>query len=213
MVNQGILRDKVKKFLIEEIRRGNLQINKTINLAALSRKLGISVTPIREALSQLEESQIIKAVPNRGFIVSELSVEEARDLYETISQLEILALENSDFDADLIEQLVRQQLKLQQTHTAKTRLKERFVFHDLLVANCKNKVLVQLLDRLKARILFYEQILVNDASFYENSDNQNDGIIRAIEENNVPTAALILKMNWMVILEYLERQLSKEKAR
>lgn len=207
MMNNGVLRDKVKKFLIAEIHNGNLQINKTINLAALSRKLDVSVTPIREALSQLEESQIIKAIPNRGFIVQELSIAEAKDLYETISQLEILALENSVFDSEQTQKLRTQQLKLQQAHTAKVRLKERFTFHDLLIENCRNKVLVQLLNRLKARILFYEQLLVNDASFYENTDNQNEGIIRAIEENNVPTAALILKMNWMVILEYLEKQL------
>lgn len=213
MNHQSILRDRVKKFLIQEIHQGNLEINKTINLAALSRKLKISVTPIREALSQLEESQIIKAIPNRGFIVQELSVAEAKDLYETISQLEILALENSVFDQVVTEKLRRQQLMLQQAHTAKIRLKERFIFHDTLIEQCQNKVLVQLLNRLMARVLFYEQLLVNDASFYENVDNQNEGIIRAIEENNVPTAALILKMNWMVILEYLEGQLTKEKAR
>ena len=97
MGNAAILRDQVKDFILKEMQKGGLSVGKTINLAALSRKLGISVTPIREALSQLEESQIIKAVPNRGFVVAELHLKEAQDLYATVSQLEVMALENSTY--------------------------------------------------------------------------------------------------------------------
>ena len=203
-----MLRDRVKEYLLEQIRKNNLQVGKVINLAALARETDISVTPIREALSQLEESQIIQSVPNRGFIVPELTMKEARDLYETVSQLEIIALESSEINAKLIEKLRKQQLRLQQSHTPITRLDQRFKFHDLLVENCSNKVLINILDKLKSRIRFYEYILVKEASFYENSDNQNEGIIRALEENNVPTAVLILKMNWMMVLQYIEKRLS-----
>ena len=88
-----MLRDQVKEHLLDQIQKNNLKVGRTINLAAMARQIGISVTPIREALSQLEESQVIKSVPNRGFIVPELTINEARNLYETVSQLEILALE------------------------------------------------------------------------------------------------------------------------
>ncbi len=203
-----MLRDTVKEFLLEQIQKNELKVGKTINLASLARKTNISVTPIREALSQLEESQIIRSVPNRGFIVPELTLKEAKDLYETVSQLEIIALENSEIDLKQIEKLKKQQLKLQQSHTADARLRERFKFHDLLVTNCQNTVLLHILTKLKSRIRFYEHILVKEASFYENSDNQNEGVIRSLEENNVPTAALILKMNWMMVLQYLEKRLT-----
>lgn len=204
-----MLRDQVKDYLLDQIQKNKLEIGKTINLAALARETNISVTPIREALSQLEESQIIKAVPNRGFIVPQLTSNEAKDLYETVSQLEILALESSKFDVKQVSRLKKQQIRLQQAHTHTVRLNERFRFHELLVENCTNKVLLHTLEKLTSRIRFYEFILVKDASFYENSDNQNEGIIRAIEEHNVPTATLILKMNWMIILQYVEKQLAK----
>jgi DNA-binding GntR family transcriptional regulator len=203
-----MLRDRIKEYLLEQIQKNKLEVGKTINLAALSRETDISVTPIREALSQLEESQIIKSVPNRGFIVPELTISEAKDLYETVSQLEILALESTEIDIKQIDKLRKQQIRLQQSHTHNTRLNARFKFHDLLVENCSNKVLVHILGKLKSRIRFYEHILVNEAAFYENSDNQNEGVIRALEENNVPTAALILKMNWMMVLQYLEKRFS-----
>lgn len=167
----------------------------------------MSVTPIREALSQLEQSRILEAIPNRGFMVPELTLKEAKDLYGTMAELEVLALEHSSFDTRLLDALRYEQLNLQQTHTPSARLASRIKFHHLLLRNCANSILVQILRDLEARILFYEQVLIIDASFYEQIDNQNEAIIRAIEEDNVPTAALILKMNWMTVLDYVQKQL------
>ncbi|WP_422351492.1 GntR family transcriptional regulator [Flagellimonas sp.] len=203
-----ILRNQVKSHLLNQIQKGKLQVGRTINLALLSRQLGVSVTPIREALSQLEQSRVICAVPNRGFVVTQLSKKEAKNIYETVAQLEIMAVEGSQYTDSDIEALRRQQIRLQQSHTPFKRLEARFDFHHILVRNCANTVLLQILEDLKTRLLFYEQGYGNDASFYENVDNQNEAIIHAIAENNVPTAALILKMNWMVVLEYVEKQLT-----
>ena len=69
-------------------------MGKTINLAALSRDTGISVTPIREALSQLEHAQVLQAIPNRGFVVAKLSKPEVKNLIEIVAQLEVMALEH-----------------------------------------------------------------------------------------------------------------------
>jgi DNA-binding GntR family transcriptional regulator len=205
-MSSTILRDTVKSHLLKEIQAGNLTIGKTINLAELSRKLSISVTPIREALSQLEESAIVKAIPNRGFIINELSLNEAIDLYNTVAQLEVIALDSSSFNENLKDRLKSLQLKLQQSHTAKTRLSIRLLFHEALVEACDNKILKAILIKLKTRILFYEQLYINDSTFNETIDNQNEGVLRAIEEDNLPTAALILKMNWMTVLDYLKKQ-------
>ncbi|MEM8928732.1 MAG: GntR family transcriptional regulator [Bacteroidota bacterium] len=207
MVKATILRDSVKKHLLQSIHSGEIQCGGTINLAALARSLKVSVTPIREALSQLEQSRILKAVPNRGFVVPELTLKEAKNLYRTLAELEVLALEQSSFDSNLLDALRNEQLRLQQTHTPSARLTSRIKFHHILLRNCSNSILVEILKDLEARILFYEQVFITNASFYEQIDNQNEAIIRAIEEDNVPTAALILKMNWMTVLEYVQKQL------
>ncbi|MEM1336352.1 MAG: GntR family transcriptional regulator [Bacteroidota bacterium] len=205
-----ILRNRVKTYLLHEILKGRLKIGKTINLAKVSRQLNVSVTPVREALSQLEQARIIKAIPNRGFIVPELSLQEASDLYHTLAELEVMALEHSKFDADTIAQLSRELLRLQQAHTETTRLRHRVAFHRCLVKKCTNTILLQVLRDLESRILFYEQVFITDATFYEKTDNQNEAIVRAIAEDNLPTAALILKMNWMSILDYVKNQIIKQ---
>lgn len=203
-----ILRDKVKNHLLGQIEKGELAIGKTINLAALSRTIGISVTPIREALSQLEQARVINAVPNRGFVVTNLTKTEASNLYETIAQLEVMALENSIFDAKDIEALHEQEMKLRIQNS----LNARFEFHRLLVQNCSNTVLLQTLENLKVRLRFYEQAHTKDSSFFESANRQNESIIQAIEQDNIPTAALILKMNWMTVLEYVQREIEKNKG-
>ncbi len=209
MKENRILRNQIRKHLLEQIGQGKLQIGKTIKLASLSRETGISVTPIREALSQLEQARIIEAVPNRGFVVSKLCKDEARNLYETIAQLEILALENTSFSEEDITFLKMQQSRLRQYNSFSNRLTERFEFHRLLVKNCKNLILLQILEDLFARLLFYEHGFKHDIIFLEKFDSQNEAIIQAIEEDNVPTASLILKMNWMTISEFIENQINE----
>lgn len=212
MSSKTILRNKVRKHLLQKILSRQLQIGKTINLAELSRELNISVTPVREALSQLEQARIIQAIPNRGFIIPNLSYQEAHDLYNTIAQLEVIALESSEFKKSTIHDLRTEQMHLQQTHTPEARLNSRVLFHHLLVQDCPNKLLLSIIEDLEARTLFYEQLLVTDPAFYEQIDNQNESIILAIEEDNLPTAGLILKMNWMNIFEHLRKKLIAEQT-
>ncbi|WP_223826551.1 GntR family transcriptional regulator [Flagellimonas sp. S3867] len=207
MQSTSNLRDEVRSHLLDQIRKGELKIGKTINLAALARKIGISVTPIREALSQLEQARIIEAIPNRGFIVTRLSQKEARDLYGTIAQLEVMALENSSFDQEDLEKLESKRLELNQADNFMDKLHARFEFHKLLVHRCDNTVLLQILDDLKARLHFYEYGFARDTGFYANVDHQSVAIVEAIAEDNTPTAALILKMNWMSVLEYVEKRI------
>ncbi len=207
MIIKSSFRDQVREFLLSEMKRGHLQEGQTINLAALARKLGVSVTPIREALTQLQQSRIITAIPNRGFIISELSLKEAKDLYELVADLEVLAIENSEFDEASIVQLREQQLVFKNAEDTVARINAKLGFHRLLTKNYGNILAQHVLEDLKIRVFFYEREFMADDLLYSKSDNQHDAIIAAIEDDNVPTASLVLKMNWMLILDYIQRQL------
>ncbi|SHI87342.1 GntR family transcriptional regulator [Pseudozobellia thermophila] len=202
-----IYRDKVREYLLKEMQKGSLQPGQNINLAAVSRVIGVSVTPIREALTQLQQSHIVKAIPNRGFIIAKVSPEEAKNLYELVAHLEVLALEESQFDATTIAQLKRQRDVVAGARTALERLTAYMEFHRLLTKNYKNEVFQQILKDLKTRIFFYERAFMANDSFHYNSNDQHDAIISAIEDDNIPSAALVLKMNWMMVQSYIEKQL------
>ncbi len=207
MIAKTSFRDEVREFLLREMKQGNLQEGQTINLAALARKLNVSVTPIREALTQLQQSRIITAIPNRGFIISELSLKEAKDLYELVADLEVLAIENSEFDEESIIKLKEQQMVFKTAEDTVARINAKLGFHRLLTKNYGNSLAQHVLEDLKIRVFFYEREFMADDLLYSKSDNQHDAIISAIEDDNVPTASLVLKMNWMLILDYIQRQL------
>ncbi len=207
MLVKTIFRDEVREHLLLEMRQGNLQEGQVINLAALARKLGVSVTPIREALTQLQQSRIITAIPNRGFIISELSLKEAQDLYDLVADLEVLALENSSFDEASIEKLKSQQVVFKNAEDTIARIGAKLEFHRLLTENYSNALAQRILEDLKIRIFFYEREFMADDLLYSKSDNQHDAIISAITDDNLPTACLVLKMNWMLILDYIQKQL------
>ena len=208
MAKLSALRDKIKEHLLRQIQNGELQVGKTINLAALSRVTGISVTPIREALTQLEQAQVIQAVPNRGFVVAKLSKQEVKNLIEIVAQLEVMALENSKFEPDEMDALARMQSELEATTTIPEGLRARFNFHNHLVQHCPNKVLLQILKDLKVRLHFYEHDFIKDHGFFKKLSTQTRSVVDAIQEDNVPTAALILRMHWMSILEHIEAQIN-----
>lgn len=204
-----ILRDQVRDYLINEMTTGTLDIGKTINLAALSRALNVSVTPIREALAQLQQARIIKAIPNRGFIIAELDVKEAEDLYDLVASLEVMAIENREFADTDISNLKGQQEVFEDATNAISRIQADMEFHRLLTQGYENELALQLLHDLKTRVFFYERAFMSDDSFYNKSDNQHEAIISAIEDDNVPTASLLLKMNWMLILNYIQKKLTE----
>ncbi|NJB69874.1 DNA-binding GntR family transcriptional regulator [Saonia flava] len=187
------------------MQKGELHLGKTINLAALARQLDVSVTPIREALTQLQQSQIIKAIPNRGFIISGLSTQEAKNIYELVANMEALALEESEFDAGSIEQLKKQQELFLNTNNPLEQVNADMEFHRLLTCNYANDIAQQIILDLKTRIFFYEKELAMNTEFYKNAHNQHDSIINAIQDDNRPTAALILKMNWLQSLGYMQK--------
>ena len=203
------LRDQVRNYLLKEMTTGALDLGKTINLAALSRDLDVSVTPIREALAQLQQARIIKAVPNRGFIIAELDVKEAEDLYDLVASLEVMAIENREFNDTDILNLKAQQEVFENAADAIARIQADMEFHRLLTQGFENGLALQLLHDLKTRVFFYERAFMSDDSFYNKSDNQHEAIISAIEDDNVPTASLLLKMNWMLILNYIQKKLTE----
>lgn len=207
MSDKTNVRDKVRAHLLEQMQEGNLEAGQSISLAALARKLKVSVTPVREALTQLQQSQIVQAIPNRGFSIAKVNPEEAKNLYELVAHLELLALEESTFDVAAIERLKNQRDVVAKAEDSLERVNAYMEFHRLLTDNYNNSVVQQILTDLKTRVFFYERAFMANDSFHYNSNAQHDAIISAIEEDNIPSASLFLKMNWMLIQSYIEKQL------
>jgi DNA-binding GntR family transcriptional regulator len=88
MINLKSLREQVYEFLRQELHSGNLVPGSSINLNEISRRLGISKTPLRDALLQLEVDGFVTIAPRSGIYVNRLSLDAVRHCYEMAGALE-----------------------------------------------------------------------------------------------------------------------------
>lgn len=202
MPQEKIIHEKLWVYLIRELQFGNLELNHDIGVDQIAKQIGHKISHVRQVLRKLELGDVVSFVDKDTFIIPKLTQNEASELYKTVAELEVLATENVVITENYKRALKNQLLKLQRTYTLGSRIDAHFEFHKLVTQN-SNRILTKILEYLRTRMLFYEQYFVTEASFYDSIDNKNEGIVRAIEENNMPTAALILKLKWLTILEYI----------
>lgn len=86
------LREQVYDYLRGEMASGGMQPGSFLDLNALARHLGISRTPLRDALLQLEVEGFVEILPRRGFRLKPLGLDEIRNLYQIVGALESAAL-------------------------------------------------------------------------------------------------------------------------
>jgi len=86
------LKNLVYGYLREQMQSGELKQGDSINMDRTAQRLGVSKTPLREALIKLEAEGFVKIIPWRGVVVSELALQDFKDCYQIIGALECSAL-------------------------------------------------------------------------------------------------------------------------
>ena len=199
MIEKTNFRDQVRVLLLEKMRSGDLEPENSLSLAYLAKDLDVSVTPIREALSQLQSSGIVKSIPNRGFFIPKLSKEEAINLYELVAALETLAVRSSVFKKDDIKVLTELNKFYESTLDKIQRVNADMKFHEALTSNYKNSLALKILSELKTRIFLYEVDYMSNEDYYTNSSNDHKHIIKNIKDQNIDKACELLRENWQNI--------------
>lgn len=82
------LRGRVFRRLREDILSGVYKENDELREAAIGEELGVSRTPVREALRQLELEGLVSIIPNKGAYVTGISLKDVHDIYMIRSMLE-----------------------------------------------------------------------------------------------------------------------------
>ncbi len=86
--NLKSLREQVYEYLKIQLNEGKLEHGAFLNLNAISAEMGISKTPLRDALFQLEAEGFVTIYPRRGVKVNVLSLEKIRNIYQILGGLE-----------------------------------------------------------------------------------------------------------------------------
>ena len=144
--------DSVYRVLRDAICEGRLEPNHKLAQIPLAEQLGISRTPVRDALQRLAQEGLVRALSWRGFVVSEFSVRDAVDIYEVRLALEPLAarkavgLHSRAQIAELLDNCDQMEEIAEAEIGEVYELNHRF--HAGVIKPCENQVLVRTLDQL-----------------------------------------------------------------
>jgi DNA-binding GntR family transcriptional regulator len=155
---------KIANSLIEEIVGGSLEMGAKLNESVISDQLGVSRTPVREALRFLEAEGWIEEAEGAGYAVFSPSLEDFKELSECRMILEALAARKM---AELATPAQIEELSLILIETKKaldageaTELMEATQrFHQHIVECCQNRHVQKILKPLKSRIRLYRYLL------------------------------------------------------
>ncbi|MEY9931071.1 DNA-binding GntR family transcriptional regulator [Catenulispora sp. GP43] len=193
------LREQIKDVLLERLGRGEFDPDQPINEVHLAADLGVSRTPLREALIGLEREGIIISERGKGFRFAPMSPQEFRDLTTIIATLESLALELSP--PEHLKQIAPR--LLEEAHAFSAPLAELGVieryddeWHDQLLSGCRNDRLMDLITTLKLTMHRYERVVVGDRQVLERSAVEHEKIAECLVGGDVAGAVAALKGNW-----------------
>jgi DNA-binding GntR family transcriptional regulator len=199
------LRDDARAQLLQRIVNGELEPGERINESQISLELGLSRTPLREALMTLEREGFVRSEVNRGFIVAEPSSHEAREIYPILWTLEGLALR----ETGLLAGTILPELERINQEFAVVNLEPKQMiqldtdFHSTLISRCPNRRLLELVRSHRQLLQRYEHIQLGDASLVPHSVAQHAIIIQSLRLNDLNTAVAALEQNWRFGFELL----------
>ena len=150
------LADRVFQTLREQILQGIYKPGQKFNIDQLARDLGVSNTPIREAMARLERLGLVDIIPYCGPKIKRLNVSQLTDLYEVRIALEELAVrlvaqsEDPDVFNGMAEALQMQE-RASNGNDPRAAVDADRAFHDALVQASGNSVLLEMLPNLSDR--------------------------------------------------------------
>ncbi|WP_328614577.1 GntR family transcriptional regulator [Amycolatopsis sp. NBC_00355] len=203
-------RTPLRSDLIEEITTrvldGRLAAGARVNEVHLARELGVSRTPLREALIGLAGRGLLVAEPGRGFLVPPFDPDEARRLYPLVAELEALALRwTSPLELaglpDALDVVADEMAAALDRGADLSEVDERW--HALLLSRCPNPHLLRLIEQTKPLLKRYESCYFGGAARAGESIGEHRRIAAALRDGDLPAATAVLVRNWVKALAYL----------
>ena len=192
------LRDVVFKTLRQAILKGELEPGERLMEIQLAERLGVSRTPIREAIRKLELEGLVLMIPRKGAEVARISENNLRDVLEVRRTLEELAvdlacqrmtpeeLEELKETEEQFAQAVREGDAMQIAQTD-----ERY--HEIIYNSTKNEKLVQILNNLREQMYRYRLEYIKDEDKRQILMVEHDQILKALSLRHVQEARIAIR--------------------
>lgn len=192
------LRDVVFNTLREAILKGELRPGERLMEIHLANRLGVSRTPIREAIRMLELEGLVLMIPRKGAEVAGISEQGLRGVLEVRRSLEELAIElacQRMADDDILELKKTQEefRRAVRTADAMTIAETDEHYHDIIYNGTGNSRLIQILYNLREQMYRYRLEYIKDADKRQILVVEHDQILKAIQNRHVAEAKAAIR--------------------
>ncbi|MFH1116652.1 MAG: GntR family transcriptional regulator [Pseudomonadota bacterium] len=202
------LSETVAQRIRDMIRRGVLKKGDRIVEKQLCDALGVSRTPLREALRILKSEGLIDLVPNKGAHVAQPSMQDIRELFEVMSILEGACARTASEkmnEADFAR-LVKLHQKLEKHFEKKDHekyLEVNHKFHSLIQEIAGNKLFNEILGGLRQKILLYRQRQLFQPDRFQASMEEHRWLLEALRNRDADSVESLMKTHLMKQCEAL----------
>lgn len=192
------LRDVVFQTLRQAILKGELQPGERLMEIKLAERLGVSRTPIREAIRKLELEGLVVMIPRKGAAVANITEKDTKDVLEVRRTLEMFAVEVA-CERITEEQLVQLKEAAKEFEASKgsmdlIRIAETDMsFHEIIYEATHNERLVQMLNNLRENMYRYRIEYLKDPNYYDSLVKEHRDILNAIEAGDKERAGVCMR--------------------
>lgn len=192
------LGEQVYLLILQRITQGSIPPDTKLRDGAIAAELGVSRTPVREALLRLSLEGLLSADAGRGFRLPPLDRAEVREIGSILAGLEPLALDQSpDAGPDRLEHLTGIVRRLEQTRGDVPRCIELDdEFHQVLLQDCPNRRLLGLVETLRRGLRRYLYHYLQQGGRVSLSSVQHSRIVDALRKGDRAAARQLLERKW-----------------
>ena len=192
------LRDVVFNTLRQAILTGELKPGERLMEIHLANRLGVSRTPIREAIRKLELEGLVTMIPRRGAEVAQITEKSMKDVLEVRRTLDALSAELaceriSPEEEEALKKACQAFEDAVKTKDTKAIAKADVAIHDIIAAATGNQRLIQLINNLAEQMYRYRFEYIKDAAQHERIIQEHRIIYESIINKNKEAASEMAK--------------------
>ncbi len=194
------LRDVVFQTLRSMILTGELKPGERLMEIHLSKRMGVSRTPIREAIRKLELEGLVIMIPRKGAHVASITVEHVQQVLEVRRALETLtvalACERISVEGQKnIREAEDAFEKATETGDAQKIAQADVVFHNVILRETRNERLIALLNNLSEQMYRFRFEYIKDIDSYSSLIQEHEMLYEAIVQQNIEKAVEIIRIH------------------
>jgi DNA-binding GntR family transcriptional regulator len=183
------LRDVVFNTLREAILKGDLKPGERLMELQLAAKLGVSRTPIREAIRMLEQEGLAVTIPRKGAEVAKMTLKDMEDVLEIRDALDELAVRIAceKISEEQLKRLIgEKELFVSSTRTGDVKkiAEADVAFHDVIYEATDNPKLVTLLNNLREQVYRYRVEYIKDPQNYPTLIAEHAAIVEGLKNRD-----------------------------